>query len=719
MARQIPSGTPTRAQRYIFPSRRNVVLTASVVLGIAVVVALVGGYLAGARRTLSPGHVAQSHAPIDFRCTQCHTPGGDVAELRCARCHDQTGSERLTNAAHVLFGSGDSNKSDRAPDLDCARCHADHRGRATKVATVDDRECATCHGFGSFSRHPEFAAVRAGISTGLGIRFPHDRHIVDARKATGLECRACHEPTPDRVGFQPISFDRHCASCHLVRGVLTGQTDALSADAIVLPNAVPELAALARQPQIRDAPRGRKEAVGLVHRDPWVLYNARRLRRAIDPDGEVAERVALRSRIAWLTQQLNVPPTAAIASERLDDSIRTLEGDLARLNTQLARPPQPGDDERALAQMSEAVQTVSGQLRGAATPDQATEAAALASERPDLTTQMPARDDQAARLFEQRRTELQRLLAAIGARGDDRLRVRAERLLTQVNALRFDPVASPADRSLLQQRLLALSDVLRTVASAADPQAPFGAAQVDALRRLASEQVGGGLSPELFEARRSELLGLLDAIDKRGGESARLRTAALRARILTLRPGDGGDGELRREQRRRQRLLERLRLERELLAGGERSEAPSAGESDRPAIAALLTALQRRLADLESGGRVNAATTPEERERLSLEFSGLLAACDKCHDLAGPQLAPVTIAQPVMPRSVFSHAPHITETSCDTCHRPVRQSKLATDINVPGVAGCQTCHRRGAVRATCQTCHLYHPKSLAHLVVRG
>jgi hypothetical protein len=70
-----------------------------------------------------------------------------------------------------------------------------------------------------------------------------------------------------------------------------------------------------------------------------------------------------------------------------------------------------------------------------------------------------------------------------------------------------------------------------------------------------------------------------------------------------------------------------------------------------------------------------------------------------------------------MPRSIFNHAPHTTQTACETCHGMTATSKLATDINSPGVANCTTCHAPSKTRAECETCHVYHPSSPAKLLM--
>src|SRR5262245_32971692 len=303
MARNIPPGTPDRSLRYIFPrGGRRSLLTATIAGGVFAIVVAVA-YLAGFTRVSSPGPVSSSHAPIETRCEQCHQVGKNVMDVRCERCHDPGGADRFAHAGHVLFGSSDPHKAASAPAVSCVPCHTDHRGRNVAVKTVDDRDCGTCHQFSSLGRHPEFAAVRAKISTGAGLSFGHQRHIAEAAKI-GKKCEACHEPTADGVGFQPMTFDRHCRACHTKDGFVTGDTEAVTRDLLELS---PEKAGGA-VPAFEEGGRGTITLSKMKHRDPWVLYNALRLRRMIDPAGISAESAALRAQIAYLTQQTSGRP---------------------------------------------------------------------------------------------------------------------------------------------------------------------------------------------------------------------------------------------------------------------------------------------------------------------------------------------------------------------------------------------------------------------------
>ena len=63
---------------------------------------------------------------------------------------------------------------------------------------------------------------------------------------------------------------------------------------------------------------------------------------------------------------------------------------------------------------------------------------------------------------------------------------------------------------------------------------------------------------------------------------------------------------------------------------------------------------------------MTAPATEEERLARADGLESLLAPCLKCHELdaSRSRMAPVRIAEPVMARSRFNHAPHVTETNC-------------------------------------------------------
>ena len=239
--------------------------------------------------------------------------------------------------------------------------------------------------------------------------------------------------------------------------------------------------------------------------------------------------------------------------------------------------------------------------------------------------------------------------------------------------------------------------------------------------QLARERAGAGLGREEFEIRRRELIALLDAIEARRGDSVRARVGLLRGRALSLRPGVLGSESDNRTRRQRQRVLDCLLVEQELDSSpADRDDTPSQDASlDRGELDRSLRALQARLTELEQSPRMPGPGGEAERGARAAALESLLVPCLKCHELNSSRsaLASVRIAEPVMRRSLFSHAPHTIQASCESCHGTVRASKAAADVNVPGVSTCQACHRSSLVKATCSTCHVYHPSSAVRLAV--
>ncbi|MDF0543139.1 cytochrome c3 family protein [Sphingobium sp. H39-3-25] len=95
-------------------------------------------------------------------------------------------------------------------------------------------------------------------------------------------------------------------------------------------------------------------------------------------------------------------------------------------------------------------------------------------------------------------------------------------------------------------------------------------------------------------------------------------------------------------------------------------------------------------------------------------------ACYDCHTVVPPaggktdngewQVAPVRQPMRYMMHGWFDHAAHRTE-SCESCHAAPRSSK-ASDLMLPGIATCRTCHggesSKSDVPSGCALCHSYH-----------
>ena len=213
MRRPTPPGTPSRSSRYVMPSDRRRLVRWSLAGASGALVLGVGLYVAGLHRLASPGALAAAHGATDTQCTQCHEPAKSVAVLRCERCHDPIDSRRFGSPAHAALGG---EGAAHVAAVNCTTCHAEHGGRRLDLTRVADARCVSCHDFASFRGHPEFALVRAARDERAGLDFSHEIHLREVAKSGGDRCQACHQPTPDQRGFEPIAFDTHCAKCHLL-----------------------------------------------------------------------------------------------------------------------------------------------------------------------------------------------------------------------------------------------------------------------------------------------------------------------------------------------------------------------------------------------------------------------------------------------------------------------------------------------------------------------
>lgn len=89
--------------------------------------------------------------------------------------------------------------------------------------------------------------------------------------------------------------------------------------------------------------------------------------------------------------------------------------------------------------------------------------------------------------------------------------------------------------------------------------------------------------------------------------------------------------------------------------------------------------------------------------------------CKQCHELtisSGsplPQIVPAQVKTEWMPHAKFNHDAHRGFT-CASCHAKALTSTESSDILLPGIATCKTCHALGPGHADsrCSECHTYH-----------
>jgi hypothetical protein len=97
--------------------------------------------------------------------------------------------------------------------------------------------------------------------------------------------------------------------------------------------------------------------------------------------------------------------------------------------------------------------------------------------------------------------------------------------------------------------------------------------------------------------------------------------------------------------------------------------------------------------------------------------------CGLCHHYGrpgeqaiAPTIEPTNVPPVWFEHSTFSHRSH-RAVDCLQCHAGASRSTVETDVLLPGIATCRTCHapaatdatgKTGGVRHDCVTCHRYH-----------
>lgn len=541
MARQVTWGTPGLSKHYLIPRKAYVLIVIALFLAAGLAVLLFGAQIVGLRGALAPGSVISAHAPIEPRCEECHAPRSGASNPRCQRCHDASGAGRLSNGTHVLFGSGDPRKAAAAPNLYCASCHVEHRGRRARLKRVNEVQCVSCH-FRGMRSHPEFAVLRAKAAEAPGLKYPHDCHVRELVKkgackesafdpgapAAAATCIRCHEPAPTGRDLVPISFDKHCASCHLKDGSV-GSMDPVPQEDALPPDAIKAMGVQAdwlRRGDEFQVNRGKVTKSVLRHEDEWVIFNAWKLRRELDPDGYARERGVLQARLNQLQRRLALAvPLAELDTEALKAREAGLRQEIQGLERRIAGQSKALDPAGGLTRLEEALAAVAatGDEKAKADVESIRSRAAGLNAKPIPPVALPAE------AYEDRRKELLSALDAVEA-VDGPLKPRAEDLRRRILALA--PSAAGADllprvRDQRQADLQRVQDELRLrAAGLSSPRTSLLAADrsiVSAALVTVQEQLQrmsegppapASLTPEEKERKKSSLEALLSACSK-------------------------------------------------------------------------------------------------------------------------------------------------------------------------------------------------------------
>lgn len=240
----------------------------------------------------------------------------------------------------------------------------------------------------------------------------------------------------------------------------------------------------------------------------------------------------------------------------------------------------------------------------------------------------------------------------------------------------------------------------------AAPPAALQLLRADAEALKAGGSLSAGLSAQDFDARRREVLALLEAVESVDPE-LKGRADDLRRRLLALTAGDSSQDVLTRA--RDERLAEIRRIEDEVSV----HDVPVASAEllkERRLIEKAIEEAEARLKAL--AGDAGGALDGDVRERKMAAVEALTGSCVKCHIVGDAKLARVRAARPVLVRAEFIHRPHLQRADCAKCHSTLEESKVSSDLNFLGVGSCQECHRSGEVADACLSCHRYHPPAV-------
>jgi predicted CXXCH cytochrome family protein len=557
MARPVSYGTPGgRSRHYFFPRPAYALVMASL-LGAAILAVMLMLMDLGGRKVdllrvpLMPGALTAQHSFL--ACEACHAPLKGATNLRCQRCHDESGPGRMTYLAHAgrhaaRFSTADASPAEAPAERECVACHREHRGREAEQVERDDAQCVVCHGASrlgqdgpppkikSLEGHPEFAVRRREtVDQVTRLSFSHKDHVPEVRaelspslqgRAGDELCARCHQmdATAGRAAdLESVDAVRDCFRCHNhdkhlkvkpapVDDLLKG----IGADGSLL-----RLACGAAGRDFRCA-EGAAERTSVVHKDPWVMLNVRRLRRELYPEEHAREVARLRERLLRLRRRLYLAERpAGLPDDELQRRRQTLVENLrdldARIRTHQARGVDP---KGGLGRVEEVLSA----LRGAQDPGaDALQAQLLSVDR----SPGPLSETE----LQRRRDELLDLLDAIAAAppADDATRRRADVLRARLYAVRAGDVALVGLRRAREQRAADLARVedelrlrRRPDLPRAEPDTGLGrvsAALEDTTRRLRELTALQALPPVIDPARRARKEASLEALTGRDHQS--------------------------------------------------------------------------------------------------------------------------------------------------------------------------------------------------------
>ena len=133
----------------------------------------------------------------------------------------------------------------------------------------------------------------------------------------------------------------------------------------------------------------------------------------------------------------------------------------------------------------------------------------------------------------------------------------------------------------------------------------------------------------------------------------------------------------------------------------------------------VVVPIRQRPGEFAEGGRYYSNFTSSGGGSVLSRAFSRQGVCGECHTPAysGGQVSVTPVTQPAryMLNGWFDHKAHAKE-KCSSCHH-AEASTSASDLLLPGISQCRTCHlgenARAPVPSSCAMCHSYHPAASA------
>ncbi len=169
-------------------------------------------------------------SPMDANCMSCHVgknfhQPNMAAEYACHECHKEhqgSGFMPKVDSGYCISCHGSSELM--ATSREMGKNHESH-GFSTSLAKSEPASLTRKRPDGGYTEvitsfhadHPEFRQIREGVRDDNSLKFNHELHLRTGKISRTLSCSDCHERDGRGEYQRPISYEKHCVSCHTLQ----------------------------------------------------------------------------------------------------------------------------------------------------------------------------------------------------------------------------------------------------------------------------------------------------------------------------------------------------------------------------------------------------------------------------------------------------------------------------------------------------------------------